>query len=280
MALIVSREGYPIGCQIFPGNKLEGHRLIPAILDLLKTHGIQTLTVVADAAMLSADNMQALKRAGLSYIVGARLKKLVPEVLKEAAAFLDRKEGKFFKKETDLGYLICDYSEARAAKDKSDRHRQILKAQRAISAPGKYLKRSRFVKETTASAYVLNEELIKRDELTDGIKGYHTNLASVPEDLIVVRYHDLRKIEKAFRIAKSDLLARPIFHRKEESIKTHILIVFMSLCLSKSIELKTGRSIKSIRDEIWEVLDIQFSDRLTGKRFVKRSEGLNLGVLK
>lgn len=272
IALIVNTDGYPVGYQIFPGNKFEGHTVIPAILDLQKTYGIQNLTVVADAAMLSQDNIEDLEKRGLHYIVGARISNLPHQLLRKASTFLNREEGKYFKEQTSLGSLICDYSEARAAKDKSDRKKQIQKAQNQMVNPAKFFKKPRFLKETTKSAYTLNKELIEKDKLLDGIKGYYTNLKDVPERLIVTRYHDLWKVEKAFRIAKSDLEARPIFHHKRESIETHILIVFLSLCVSKSIEIRTRRSIKSIKDEIWEVLDIQLEDTLSGKRYTKRTE--------
>lgn len=272
IALIVNSDGYPIGYQIFPGNKFEGHTVIPAILDLVKTHGIQNLTVVADAAMLSKDNIEDLEKTGLHYIVGARISNISQKLLQQVSTFLNQEAGKYFKAETPLGALVCDYSEARAAKDRSDRKKQIQKAQNQMSDPGKLLKKARFLKETTKSVYALNEELINKDKLLDGIKGYYTNLKDIPENMIITRYHDLWKIEKAFRIAKSDLQARPIFHHKRESIEAHILIVFLSLCISKSIEIRTKRSIKSIRDEIWEVLDIQLEDTLTGKRYTKRTE--------
>lgn len=94
----------------------------------------------------------------------------------------------------------------------------------------------------------------------------------MPSKLIVKRYHDLWHVEKSFRIAKSDLEARPVFHHKKESIETHILIVFVSLCLAKSIELKTGYSMRKVKDMIWDILDIEFTDTLTGKQFQKRMD--------
>ena len=105
------------------------------------------------------------------------------------------------------------------SKDKSDREKQIRKAELNLKTPGKFsARRPRFVKEITASKYILNEDLIASDKLKDGIKGYYTNLEDVPEELIVSRYHDLWHVEKSFRIAKSDLKARPMFHRKKDMI--------------------------------------------------------------
>lgn len=277
IALIVNGDGYPIASNIFEGNTFEGHTFIPTILALKERHRIKNLTIVADAAMLSRTNMEELSNNGLNYIVGARLSNLKPDLVARIAKEIGGIADKYFKTKIDqngLGYLICDFSPLRALKDKSDRKKQLVKAQNQINNPGRFLKKSRFVTQETMSVYKLNVELIKQDELLDGIKGYYTNLENVDSQLIVSRYHDLWKIEKAFRIAKSDLLARPIFHHKRNSIEVHILIVFVSLCVVKSIELFSGLSIKRVKDLIWDVLDIQLKDSLTGKTFTKRTDAI------
>ncbi len=272
IALVVNDDGYPIATQVFTGNKFEGHTFLPVILSLKEKYGIKDLTVVADAGVLSKDNMEELASQGLSYIVGARLSNLKPKLMEQVSREIKDKPGAYFKTEMEggLGYLICDFSPLRALKDKSDRKKQLAKAQNQIDDPGKYLKRSRFVQETTKSVYRLNERLIAEDELRDGIKGYYTNLEVVESNLIVSRYHDLWKIEKAFRIAKSDLLARPVFHRKRESVEAHVLIVFVSLCVIKSMEITMKMSAQKIHDLIWDTLDIKFEDSLTGEGFNKR----------
>ncbi len=274
IALIVNGDGYPIATNVFEGNTFEGHTFIPTILALKEKYKINNLTVVADAAMLSRDNMDQLNKNGLGYIVGARLSNLKQGLAEKISAEIGGVTEKYFRtkiQQNGLGYLICDFSPLRALKDKSDRKKQLIKAQNQINNPARFLKRSRFVTEETKSVFRLNEELIKQDELLDGIKGYYTNLESLDSQLIVSRYHDLWKIEKAFRIAKSDLLARPIFHRKKENIQAHVLIVFLALCVAKSIELKTGLSVGKIKENIWKVLDVEFKDKLTGKTFIKQT---------
>lgn len=281
IALVVNTHGYPVASQIFEGNKFEGHTIIPVILSLKKKYSISNLTIVADAAMLSKDNVEELNKNGLNYIVGARLSNISEQLIKDISEEIKSKPGTYFKtKKGDinddkgLGYLICDFSELRALKDRSDRNKQIIKAQRQINDPGKYVKHSRFVRETTASAYELNRELMAKDELMDGIKGYYTNLEDIDNHTIVDRYHDLWKIEKAFRIAKSDLSVRPVFLRKRESVEAHVLIVFISLCVTKSMELITGMSLKKIHDLIWDVLDLSFEDKLTKMTFKKRMSNI------
>lgn len=272
IGLVVNNDGYPIGVEMFSGKTFEGHTMLPVIKKLKERYNIKTLTIVADAAMLSIDNIKAIKDEHLSYIVGARTGSIPVKLLKAISGKLGKTVGKYISVQTNWGRLICDYSDKRAAKDRSDRKKQLAKAQYQLDYPDKVKRRTRFVTEETKATLKLNQELIDQDELREGIKGYYTNLKTVSPKLIIQRYHDLWHVEKAFRITKSDLEARPIFHHKRESIEAHIVIVFVSLCLAKSIELKTGYSIRKVTDMIWDILDIEFVDTLTGKQFSKRMD--------
>jgi transposase len=271
VCLVVTKEGYPIASEIFEGNKFEGHTLIPVIEKFKNSRKITGLTVVADAAMVSLDNIQKLLAKSLNYIVGARVSSLPLSLIKEISTCLNRTEGVYFQTETEYGTLICDFSQKRANKNKSDREKQIRKALFQINNPAKTTKRLRFLKQNSKTKLSLNKGLIYKDELLEGIKGYYTNLEEINSQLIVSRYKDLWQVEKAFRIAKSDLLARPIFHSKRQSIQAHILIVFVALCLAKAIELKTGKSIQIVKDEIWDTEDIVIEDTLTGRKFTLRT---------
>ena len=270
IGLVVNRDGYPIAIETFSGKTFEGHTMIPIIQKLQKTHNINTLTIVADAGMLSKNNIEDIEAAGLTYIVGARLGNMPTKTLKKISEYLNKTEGIYYRMALPSGLLICDYSKKRGAKDRNDRNKQLKKAEYQIQNPEKTKRRTRFVTEDSKTTIRLNEELIAKDELKEGIKGYHTNLEYIDDDLIIARYKDLWHVEKSFRIAKSDLEARPIFHHKKESIEAHILIVFVSLCLAKSIELISNLSIKKVKKSIWPILDIECKDTLTNQTFVKR----------
>nr|WP_159078710.1 hypothetical protein [Orrella marina] len=71
-------------------------------------------------------------------------------------------------------------------------------------------------------------------------------------------------VEQAIRISKSDLLARPIYHRTQDAIRSHIVICFIALMMAKYLEIKTGVSIGRIRDDLWKVHDVQIRNNLTG----------------
>lgn len=272
VGLVVNQDGYPIAYDLFEGNKFEGHTFIPVILRLKQKYTIANLTVVADAAMLSWDNIEALTQAGVNYIVAARLANQSEKTVKRIAASFTDKRRRYYQESANNGLLVCDYSKSRAKKDAFDREKQIAKAIDQISHPEKPIKKLRFLKFSAKQKYSLNQSLIDKNKLLDGIKGYYTNLTNLPSRLIVRRYHDLWQVENSFRIAKTDLLARPIFQRKREMVETHILIVFISLCISKSLELLTGLSINKIKKLIWKVEDIEIEDTLTGNKHILRME--------
>lgn len=272
IGLVVNRDGYPIKVEVFEGNKFEGHTMLPVIKKLQKDYGIDTLTVVADAAMLSFDNIQELEKAGLNYIVGARLGNISTNLLKNISNKLSETEGVYYKTETQHGILICDYLYKRAIKDRSDRNKQLVKANFQITNPQSITRKSRFVKETEKFTLKLNEELIAKDELREGIKGYYTNLKNIEDSLIVSRYKDLWHVEKSFRIAKSDLEMRPVYHFKEQTIHAHILICFMALSIVKFMEIRTGKSIKSIIKLLKSVTDARLLNMITNEEIALRSE--------
>lgn len=271
IGLIVTREGFPVSCEVFEGNTFEGKTFMPAITKFRNTYGIKNLIVVADAAMISFENIEKLKENNLSYIVGGRTANLKRSQMEEISKNLRNIDGGTTQIETERGLLICDFSLTRYKKDKWEMEKQIKKAENLLKE-NKGIKRTKFLinKDKKKTEQVLNTELIEKTKILLGIKGYYTNLTQETNETIITHYHNLWHVEKAFRIAKSDLEARPIFHHKKEIIEVHILIVFISLCVAKSIELLTHLSIKKVRDMIWRILDIEFTDTFTKREYRKR----------
>ena len=270
VGLIVNKEGFPVAYDLFPGNTFEGHTIIPVIKSYKGKHNIKSLTVVADAAMISAENIVNLKAAKIDYIVGARLGNLQGNLLSSIDKRLPRTDSANIRLKTKLGYLICDFSKKRFAKDKLEMDKQIAKAKEILQYPGK-TKKVKFIK-TTESKNQLNTELIDKTNILLGIKGYYTNLdeKTINNKIVIERYRDLYKIEQVFRISKHDLKTRPIFHFREDPIKLHLLICFMALAVSKYIELKTNLSIRAFLDECKKITDARLLNRISKKIIIKR----------
>ncbi len=272
VALMVTKEGFPIAYEIFSGNTFEGHTIIPVAKAFIEKNGVKTFTIVADAAMISTDNIKALREEHINYIVGARLGNLSAGLIAEIDKNLIRENGSITRIKTDNGYLVCSFSSLRYRKDKYEMEKQIEKAKHVITHPSK----SKKLKFTTTKnqKWELNKKLIEKTIKLLGIKGYYTDLEEehVSNQTIIDRYHELYKIEQAFRISKSDLQTRPIFHYKEEPIKLHMLICFIALVVSKHTELKSGWSIKKFVHECKKTTDARLKNQITGKEIRIRAK--------
>jgi transposase len=272
VGLIVNKDGFPIAFDIYPGNTFEGHTMIPMIKTFIKHNQVKNFTVVADAAMISASNIKELKKENIHYIVGARLGNLPLETFQSLDNKIKREDGKTIRIKTDKGDLICNFSSLRYRKDKYEMEKQILKAKSIVERPSKN-KKAKFVRANQEQLAINNELILKTSKLL-GLKGYYTDLdeETLTADLVIKTYHELYKIEQAFRIAKSDLETRPIFHFKEEPIRLHLLICFMSLVISKHIEIKTGVSIKRFVTECKKITDARILNTITQKESIVKGK--------
>lgn len=244
IGLLVDQYGFPLSLQMFSGNTAETKTIIPVLKEFRQEYDIKNLTVVADAAMLNRGNIEKLVQNNFKYILGSRQHKMpfaIEEYLKthENPVDLDITENIF----NDGSRAIYQYSLKRAKLDLKNLEKQIEKAQRIINGTGK-LKKNKFVKIDSKNKR-LDLQRIEKSRKLAGFKGYITNL-DLPAQNIIKYYHDLWHVEASFRMSKSDLKARPVFHRKEESIDAHLTIVMTALAIAKAMEEKSGMAIKKI----------------------------------
>jgi transposase len=267
VGLLITSDGFPLGYALFKGNTFEGHTMIPVIDAFRKKHDVKTCTIVADAAMLSLENIGELRRKNLSYIVGARVANLSPKLQIQMSEELCGREGATARFQTKHGDLLCSFSQKRFEKDKRDMKKQIARAEKLI-ASGEQGRRAKFVRTKDAN-YVLNEKLIAKTEKLLGIKGYVTNIPRevMGDQEIIAHYRNLWHVEQAFRMTKSDLKARPMFHHLEESIRAHLLICFLALTMSKFMEIKTGLSLQRIIELLRSTGEAIVKDEASGQEF-------------
>lgn len=271
IGLLVTAQGFPLGYEIFKGSIFEGHTMLPVLEKFQDMHSVKTCTVIADAGMLSFDNIEMLRTKKFSYIVGARVGNLSPTLIEQMSTMLSCTDGATIRMETQHGDLLCSFSKTRYQKDKHDLEKQIARAKKLVASrePGR---RAKFV-QTKGTTYALNAALIAKTEKLLGIKGYVTNISRkvMSDEEVIAHYRNLWHVEQTFRMAKSDLEMRPIFHHTDDAIRAHVLLCVVTLAVQKHLEKMTGWTLRHIRDVIMFVTDVTLIDTVTGRAFTKRS---------
>ncbi len=242
IGLLVDQSGFPLSLQSFGGNTAETKTILPILEEFQKEHHLEKITVVADAAMLSRTNLDSLADNGYHFIVGSRLTK-IPYDIVQFQKYGSLTDNQIIVTKKGDYRIIYQYREKRARLDIKNIELQVAKAKRMVSGVTP-VKRNRFL-SLKSERKILNQTLIDKAYALVGVKGYVTNLNLPPQEIINA-YRQLFEVEASFRMAKSDLKARPIFHRKRDAIEAHLTIVFASLAISRRIEKLTGVSIKRI----------------------------------
>jgi transposase len=252
LGLLVSIDGYPLAYDIFEGNKFEGHTMLPIIEAFKEKYKLNKLVVVADSGLMSASNIDELQLKGYEYIIGARIKNEKKDIQEKILA-LALGNGESANVEKDkYSKIIISYSDKRAAKDRHNRERGLHKLEKQIQS-GKLTKSNinnkgynKYLKLEGEVKISIDETKLTNASKWDGLKGYITNTTLTKEE-IIENYSHLWKIEKAFRISKTDLQIRPIYHRLQRRIEAHICIAFVAYKIYKELErqLKEKLSILS-----------------------------------
>ena len=241
LGLLVGLGGYAIGYDIFEGNIYEGHTLIPFIEKITAKFNLEKPIVVADSGLLSKDNIIALEEKKYEYIIGARLKS-EPEKIKQQILAKKLIDGDILKiKRSANTRLIVSYANNRATKDEHNRKRGLQRLEKQIKS-GKLTKSSinnkgynKYLKLEGEISIKIDYEKFNQDNAWDGLKGYITN-TKIKDKQVIENYKNLWHIEKAFRMSKTDLKIRPIYHRLRHRIEAHICIAFTAYSIYKELE--------------------------------------------
>jgi len=241
LGLLVGLGGYAIGYDIFEGNTYEGHTLIPFLERISKKFNLKKTIVVADSGLLSKDNIEALEQENYQYILGARIKNETTAI-KEKVLGAKYKDGQIKSiKKNDASRIIISYSDKRARKDAHSRERGLKRLEKRIKS-GKLTKSSinnrgynKYLKLEGEISIEIDYDKYKKDDKWDGLKGYITN-SKLSGKQIIENYSNLWHIEKAFRMSKTDLRIRPIYHRLKHRIEAHICISFTAYSIYKELE--------------------------------------------
>ena len=297
LGLFTTLEGYPLSFEVYEGNKYEGHTLIDVLKKFQDRFQLDKKPfVVADRGMLNNDNIAYLENNNYKYILAYKIKNISNDLKEEIKnlTFIDDnvthniefKKVIPFAEENDKKQtihvnqrLVLSYSTQRAKKDKYNRNKAIQRLENKIKSSKtitkKDLKLSYYAKyidlddNNSKITFNINNQKIIEDEKLDGIKGFVTNDFTLTANEIIEHYNNQYEVERAFRISKTDLKIRPIYHRLETRIKAHILISFVSYAIYKEFErklkindVKFNFSQKLLRKIIEHLIALKIDDEI------------------
>ena len=259
LGLLVSLDGYPLAYCIHEGNKYEGHTMLPVIREFVSKYRLDDFIVVAGSGLMNSANVSDLEADGCKYIIGSRIRNESEEVKRQILSF---GKGEGMMHEIDKGggrRLLIGYSGRRAGKDAHNREKGIRRLEKAYK-DGHLSKENinrrgynKFLDMEGDTNVSINYDRIREDARWDGLKGYLTN-TDMPTEDVVSAYHNLWNVEKAFRIAKSKIEIRPMFHFTRRRIEAHICICFVALKVYK--ELERLLKLSGIRMSVDKVLNM------------------------
>jgi Transposase DDE domain len=255
VGLLVDPAGFPLEVHLFEGNTAETTTILPVLQAFAERHGVTGMVVVADAGMLSAGNLNAIEDAGFSFIVGSRITTAPYDLADHFARHGDYfTDGQILESTRLMGTgkherarrVVYQWSFPRSKRDNKAINAQIARAEKVATGKAP-LARTRFLKVTGATKE-LDQATIDRARQLAGLKGYVTNLDPTAMDgaAVIAAYHQLWQVEASFRMTKSDLRARPVFHHEREAIQAHLTVVFAALAVSRHLQDHAGVTIKRL----------------------------------
>ena len=290
VGVILDNHGQPVCCEMWPGNTTDVKTLVPVIKRLRDRFAIHQVCVVSDRGMISTETMTYLEEEHIPYILGARMrsiKEVKEEVLSRAGRYREvHPEGVSAKDPSPLKvkevnvekrrYIVC-LNEKQARKDAADRQAIIDSLQEKLKANPKsivgnkgYRKYLKMNKDTVS----VNQEKIEEEARYDGKWVLKTN-TTLKAEQIALKYKELWQVEQVFREMKSILDTRPIFHKRDETIRGHVFCSFLALVLRKELDRrleKAGHCFEwaEIKQDLKAMQEVTIEDR--GKTLALRTE--------
>lgn len=262
VGVVLDGQGEPLCCEMWPGNAADVKGLIPVLENVRERFGIGRVCVVADRGFISKETLKELekKEEGWDFILGVRMrasKEARDQVVGKLGSLEEADHRKGFTlvhgerkgakdpsplevKEVMVGerrYVVC-YNPEQARKDAADRSR-IVEALRATLKQGdKALVGNKGFRKYLRAAgkhFEVDEAKLKQEARYDGLWVLRTNTA-LPIAQVALRYKELWMVERLFRDAKTLLKTRPIYHKRDETIRGHVFCTFLALVLLKELD--------------------------------------------
>jgi len=281
VGVAMSRCGYPLSCEFWPGNTSDLDTVSSVIQVIQKRFRLNRVIFVADRGLVSTTNIDELAHHGLDYILGVRmrrLKRIKSVLLSDETPFEQVKENLHVKelKIDEERFIVCLNPE-QAEKDRQTRDAIVAKLNEKLRQGAKQLVANRgyarFLR-IEKDAVMIDSDKIEQDQAFDGKYVLTTNTTLSARE-VALSYKGLWQVERGFRNLKSALEVRPVFHRTETRVKGHVFASFLALVLMTAMEKKLEqKGIKVSWDDF--IRDLRafraIKTKFSGKTYQLRTE--------
>jgi IS4 transposase len=278
IGLAVTREGIPVRCWVLPGNQHDS-QCVDQVQKDLNSWNLGRVVWVMDRGMSSEENQRILQRGCGQYILGEKLSGdhlneaalAHPGRFKVVADNLHIKEV-FAGEDTGRRRYVIAYNPQQAELDRINREQilerlscelDVLNRNSKTKAQCKLLlhrSMGRYVKELKSGKLKIDKAKVVQDEKLDGKYLLSTSDQHMSAEDIALGYKQLLEVERAFRTLKSTLSLRPVYHSKDDRIRSHVLICWLALLLVRIAEVETELTWPRIRQQIQQLNLIEFFD--------------------
>jgi hypothetical protein len=282
IGLLMTSDGIPVGHEVFPGNCADVEAFAEMLAALRRRFAIRQACIVADRGMVSETTLAALEKAGYTYIVGVRMRRLkaARTVLARAGRYHVVSANLHVKNVVHAGqrYVVC-YNPQQAARDQRARREMVAKlegllakgATRTLVGNRGY---RRFL-HIEHDAVAIDDGALAAAERYDGRFVLRTNRNDLSAAEVAQAYKSLWRVERAFRELKSGLDIRPMFHWTESRVLGHVFVCFMALVMeTQLLRALRSRGCKSpyrkVMTELGEVRAINLE--VEGTRYLVRTD--------
>jgi transposase len=274
IGLAVTREGIPVKCWILPGNQHDA-KSVDQVQKDLNAWKIGRVVWVMDRGMTGDKNRRILQRAGGQYILGEKLRgnHLSEQALNRRGRFKVVADN-LHVKEVYVGegtgrrrYVIA-YNPKQAEHDRITRENILQRIDCELESLNKFSRKKknkaqcnilthqsmgRYVKELKSGKLKIDKAKVRQEQKLDGKYLLSTSDSSLSAEDIALGYKQLMEVERAFRTLKSTLCLRPIYHSKDDRIRSHVLLCWLALLLVRIAEVETGMTWPTIRREMQQL---------------------------
>lgn len=279
IGLAVTREGVPVKCWILPGSQHDA-KTVDRIQKDLNAWNIGRVVWVMDRGMAGDENRRILQRAGGQYILGEKLRgvHLNEAALSHPGRFKVVKDNLHVKEVfagqgTGRRRYVIAYNPEQAEVDRINREKTLdrLRCELEVLNKSKRRKSSkaqcnvllnksmgRYVKELKSGKLKIDNAKVKREEKLDGKYLLSTSDQHLSAEDIALGYKQLMEVERAFRTLKGSLSLRPIYHSKDDRIRSHVLLCWLALLLIRIAEIETGTTWPKIKRTMQRLNLVEF----------------------